>query len=417
MPLRILALGPQEAYPPTDGGKEGIYGALAALSRRAAITYVCPADARSPDARSAYAALGIHHVPLAHAPRETLATIVGATLRLKPFKFEKYASREAVRLCAAGIGTAQFDCILCFHAHTVGLAEKLQRRLGWKLPIIVREHNIEYELVESYRQSLSLAGRLVALPFALLTRLEEQSIWRRVNAAAFLTDRDVAAARSTGSSGNLVLAPEGVPLPAARLANKPTRDLQLLILLNQRAAQSVGNLRQFLHEYWPIASDAPALRHVSLSVTGVELERLSELTGVTPARLTALRVRALGFLPSLADAFATSLALVSPTFVGGGIRKKVLEAMANQLPVIATDLDIDSCGYFDPPQNILRLGSPADFVNCVEQLAGDAQLWSRLSHSGRQTVEQHASWELFADVISAEASRLASARNPHGPSR
>lgn len=405
-PLRLLALGPQEVCPPTDGGKEGIHGALAALARLADVTYACPASVGSDSLTPAYAAIGVQHVPVPFEPRESVSLILGATAQLKPFKFAKYCTAEASERYSAAIGTKQFDAIICFHAHTEELGQRLRRLNGWTCPILVREHNIEYELITSYRASLNPFARALAWPFELLTRRAEHRMWRRADAVAFLTDRDLATARSAGGGENLILAPEGVPIPARRVISHPTTTLQLLIPLNQRATQSVANLKQFLESHWRATSRAPALSQVSLAITGVSLDRLAALTAISEQELTLLRVRALGFLPSLAEAFSTSLALVSPTFVGGGIRKKVLEAMANQLPVIATDLDIDTCSYFDPPHNLLRLGSPAEFVTCVERLIEDAALWTHLSDAGRRTVEQHATWSAFADVVIAEANRL-----------
>ena len=406
MPLRILAIGPQDVCPPIDGGKEGIHGALTALAAQADLSYAYPCAAAGRPSAELYRALRVRPLALARVPRETIATVLGATLRGEPFKFAKYATREIALQLQRAVAGQQFDVILCFHAHTVGLAESLQRMNRWHLPIIVREHNIEYELVESYRRTLGPAGRVATWPFAVMTRREERSIWKRVDATAFLTDRDLAVARAAGCGGHLVLAPEGIPLPAHRQAIRPTSGLQLLLLLNQRATQSVGSMRKFLHEHWSYASAAQPMRHVSLVVTGLGPTRLAELSGLTCEQLKVMRVRALGFLPSLSGVFASSLALVSPTFVGGGIRKKVLEAMANQLPVIATPLDVDSCSYFDPPRNILRFATPAEFVSSVEQLTSDEGLWMQLSDAGRRTVERHASWSSFADVIIGEAMRL-----------
>ena len=40
--MKLLALGPQNVYPPVDGGKESIFGALGALVMHAEIAYVYP---------------------------------------------------------------------------------------------------------------------------------------------------------------------------------------------------------------------------------------------------------------------------------------------------------------------------------------------------------------------------------------
>jgi glycosyltransferase involved in cell wall biosynthesis len=117
-------------------------------------------------------------------------------------------------------------------------------------------------------------------------------------------------------------------------------------------------------------------------------------------------VRALGYVESLATTFASSLALVSASFVGAGIRKKVLEAMAHQLPVIATPLDIRSCSFYETDVNVLSMDSVDRFVSAVKRLADDPRFWADLSQAGRSTVERHADWQDFAEVMMGETVRL-----------
>lgn len=404
--IKLLALGPQEVIPPVDGGKEGIHGALASLARRFDVTYAYPRADNSAAAAPGYQAIGVRQLDVPFVPVESPAVVAGATLRGLPYKFEKYSTAEAARAYLGAIGMDAFDAILCFHPHTVALAEKIRQARGWRVPIVLREHNIEYELVRSYRDSLGGLKRIAASLFAHLTHREEKNIWRRVDAVAFLTDHDLAIARAQDTRSNFRLAPEGIPIPPKRALDRGAVSMQLLALLNPRATQSVSSLKRFLHTVWAPASAAPSLQALSVAVTGVDENRLAALVDMTPDQLRALRIRALGFVPSLAAVFAESLALVSPTYVGGGIRKKILEAMANQVPVVATRLDAESCGYFRPGENLIAFDTPQDFIDGVGRLATDDAYWHDMADAGRRTVEQHASWELFADEIHAEFTRL-----------
>ncbi|SDP57214.1 Glycosyltransferase involved in cell wall bisynthesis [Ralstonia sp. 25mfcol4.1] len=406
--IKLLALGPQEVIPPVNGGKEGIQGALASLARHFDVTYAYPRAENSAAVADGYQAMGVRQLAVPFAPVESISVVANATMRGQPYKFAKYSTADAARVHLEAIGSDTFDAILCFHPHTVALAEKISRARGWHVPIVLREHNIEYELVYSYRDSLGGVKRLAAGLFAHLTRREEIDIWKRVDAVAFLTDHDLAIARAQDKRSNFRLAPEGIPIPPKRTVSRQVVSTQLLALLNPSATQSVASLKRFLHTVWAPASAEPALQEVSVAVTGVDENRLAALVGMTPEQLGALRIRALGFVPSLAAAFAESLALVSPTYVGGGIRKKILEAMANQVPVVATRLDAESCGYFRPGENLLAFDTAQEFVAGVSRLVTDDAFWRDIAEAGRRTVEQHASWQLFADEIHAEIGRLLS---------
>ncbi len=154
------------------------------------------------------------------------------------------------------------------------------------------------------------------------------------------------------------------------------------------------------------ASADSRLAGIPLHVTGVTTEQLATLVGIDTGVLTGMRVHGLGFMDSLTPVFKSSLVLLSPTFVGGGIRKKILEAMANQLPVIATDLDISSTSYFAREENILPMIDVNQFCDQIHRLRSDAQLWRRLSEAGRATVDRHASWDQFALSIVQEIASL-----------
>jgi glycosyltransferase involved in cell wall biosynthesis len=407
--MKLLCLGVQDVIPPDDGGKEGIHGALAALARKAEVTYACPARTENPAAVGGYARINVHAVPVGFLPRESVAVIVGSTLRLLPYKFAKYATSRAVASFTEALKAVQFDAIVCFQPHTVRLAEGILKRRGARVPIILRANNIEYQVAESYARHLRMPLRLAAAAYAWITRREERHIWRRVAAVALVSDADMSSALDTGVRANFILAREGVPLPAIRNVSWPGRTAQLLVLFNPRTHQNILNLRLFFDRYWAKVQAAGLLPGIPLAITRVDKARLASLLRVDMAELDAQNVRALGYVPSLAAYFASSLALVSATFVGAGIRKKVLEAMAHQLPVIATPLDIRTCSFYQPDVNILCMDSVDHFVTAVKRLADDPRFWAQLSQAGRSTIERHANWQEFAEVITAEAVRLVGA--------
>lgn len=396
---KVLALGPQDVCPPVDGGKEGIYGALGALARHADVTYAYPSAMNSQI--DEYAKIGVAAIPFRYQPKDRLASILLATLAGKPYKFEKYSSYAAVRALCAAVPLTEFTAIVCHHAHTYGLARHFARLRNLNVPILVREHNIEYALVDSYRDSLAGFKRVAASLFAWLTRREELKIWREADAVAFLSDQDLRTAQTAigSAASRFVLAREGVPLPPRRPARYPAEKAPLLVLLNPKASQSVVNLRDFVHRYWLPLYEQRRLDNEELHVTGVTDEKLAQLLELDVAKMKASAIRGLGFLPSLAPTLCGAFALISPTFVGGGIRKKVLEAMAHQLPVIATDLDIDCCDYFKRGRNILPLGDADCFANTVRQLRNDQTYWLSLSNCARDTVEEFANWLRYGETM------------------
>src|SRR5688572_2227030 len=178
--MKLLCLGIQDVIPPDDGGRETIHGALAALAKMADVTYAYPARSANRDALQAYARIKVRAVPVGFLPRESVALITSSSLRLLPYKFEKNATARAVAWFARALEGFQFDAVLCFQPHTVRLAERILKRRGARVPIILREINIEYQVADSYARHLRMPLKLAADAYAWIARREEQDIWRRV---------------------------------------------------------------------------------------------------------------------------------------------------------------------------------------------------------------------------------------------
>ena len=395
---KILVLGPQEIMPPTDGGREGIHGAIKALAKITEVIYAYPTLSFDNSISSKYLDIGVSPSPIIFEPKEQALFILKCLLRLVPYKFEKYSCKTALLSYESNLMYEEFDAILCCHPHMFRVAEFLKKKNDWSCPIILREHNIEYLLVKGYAKSLTGIKKLAALIMAKITEYEEKAIWARADGVAFLTSTDLQAANKGKSQNSYFIAPEGTPLPEKKLITEVGVRRTLLILLNKNAVQSVLNVVYFLETVWVDAHTAHQLANISIKITGVSLDELASYCSISSQDLTDMKVQCLGFVDSITPLLESSLGLISPTYVGGGIRKKILEAMAHQLPVIASPLDVKSTDYFDSNVNILEFGSSDELISAIVILM-DTQNWSRISNAGRLAVETHASWNNFASII------------------
>jgi len=396
----LLAIGPQNAYPPIDGGKEGIFGALLALEKYFETTYIFPNDPATEDL-SGYTTNNIAPIPVDVRVTEDLLTILFATIRAKPFKFFKYSKPEIIKEFERVLSKLPSpEVIICFHAHTWELGKTIRENLYPNAKIIVREHNIEFEIVASYIKNMALWKKILALPFLWLTKHAEISMWNKADCVAFLSDADFNLAKRKSRNGLHILAREGIPIPELHNPVYPGKDAPLLILFNAKAPQSVFNLRYFIDKFWKEIYDKESLKSTVIHITGVDNSQLEGLLNLSGDSISKLRIKGIGFQKNLKATFEASLALLSPTFSGGGIRKKILEAMANELPVIASTLDINSTSYFDPDRNILEFTeSPDSLIAAIQKLKIDANRWTDLRTNGRLTIEEFASWDLFARTI------------------
>jgi glycosyltransferase involved in cell wall biosynthesis len=91
---------------------------------------------------------------------------------------------------------------------------------------------------------------------------------------------------------------------------------------------------------------------------------------------------------------------VAPVRLGGGIKGKVLEAMACGVPVVGTP---DVCAGFinDPGNDILKASDERDFADKVIHILQNPSEGARLAENARKLVENSYNWDNIARQLSS----------------
>jgi glycosyltransferase involved in cell wall biosynthesis len=244
-----------------------------------------------------------------------------------------------------------------------------------------------------------LPTRIIAQLYARITERFEKKCWSKADAVAFICDSDYQAALQATQNRNLRLVADGtldlgqIPIPNLNVSHT------LIILLNKNAIQSVYNVKKFLREVWLSHEVQHSLCDFKLHITGVTPHELSELAELPERQLTNSRVLALGFVQDLNSLYSGALASISPSYVGAGLRKKVLESMAYGVPVFASELDCSSHTLFTPERNIIVLDRPQKFVDDVNELYTNSVYRESIILEAMHSVERHADWRSFGDEM------------------
>ncbi len=394
---RILALGNQNVFPPIDGGKEGVYGALASLAKLCDVTYAFPVN-RSVSLNG-YADINVTPLQIPIDPKENILLKLVSTLKLKPYKFEKYGTKKIVSEVIRMTSGQEYNAIVCHQPHVFKIAYELKTAQKWPIPIILREHNIEYQLVESYAERLAMPKKQFGKFYAWLTKREEKKIWRLADRVAFLTESDIDTANQSIQTNKFVLIRDGVALPSNPGPKHVIQGAPLLILHNPKAVQNCENLKIFIKTILLPLKLANQISWSEITITGVNNKEIAVLTNTSEKTINELRINGVGFVEDIRPLLSSSLALISATFIGGGIRKKILEAMAAGLPVIATNIDLLSSNIFANGKNILEFNSPKELQTAIATLEADWNLRITIGRNGRNTVEKFCDWKVYGEAI------------------
>lgn len=92
-----------------------------------------------------------------------------------------------------------------------------------------------------------------------------------------------------------------------------------------------------------------------------------------------------GWLPDLGDAYAAARVAVAPLRAGAGMKGKVGEAMAQGVPVVTTSIGAEGFEA-DDGRHLLIANDPAAFVNAIERLMNDDDLWGAMASAANDLV-------------------------------
>jgi glycosyltransferase involved in cell wall biosynthesis/O-antigen/teichoic acid export membrane protein len=114
-----------------------------------------------------------------------------------------------------------------------------------------------------------------------------------------------------------------------------------------------------------------------------------ELAGVEGVEVT-------GVVPDVASFYARSSVVVAPLRLGGGMRVKVVEALAAGKPLVASTLAVSGLAVADGEQLVLA-DSDDELAAAVVRLLDDPALRRRLGAAARAWAEAHLGWEAVVE--------------------
>lgn len=92
---------------------------------------------------------------------------------------------------------------------------------------------------------------------------------------------------------------------------------------------------------------------------------------------------------------------VVPLRVGGGIRLKLLEALAMSLPIVSTSLGAEGVPELHHSEQLLLGDTPQTFAAAVLWLLDMPQLAEHMGKRGRQLVRSHYDWAVIVPRLEA----------------
>lgn len=386
--MRILQIAPQIPYPLDNGARLGIYRITEALVRRGHdVDLVC--FGRTGDAADAMNQLcAVHTVDV--ETRNRAWPMLAKLASSKPYTHVKYDSPRFADELNRLVQAKRPDAVHIDSLHMSWYVPILRKLVD--APIFLRAHNVEHVIWDRYVETERRPWRRVyaRLQAKRVREFERQSI-AEYDGVLAISPGDADRLRRLQPTARVHLVPAGVerrdPLPPAPVSGR--HDIVFVGSLDW-FPNSEG-ISWFARSVFPLVrKDCPTARLI--------------IVGSRPSaevmRLAGEDVEIHANVPSVEEFYARASCVVVPLRVGGGVRLKILEALALKRPVVSTTVGYEGL-HLTPGEDLLVADSPENLATAILQVLNDRSLAARLAGAGHGKVTALYSWDRIASQLEA----------------
>jgi glycosyltransferase involved in cell wall biosynthesis len=395
MNKRVLLVKPVLPYPPVQGTKVLSFGVIESLAEEFDVTVLArildPAEREHARALEAWCSRVVTVLPpnrrgwmrrVAYKIGYIARSLVGGR-SLKSL----YDCPGAFIRAARELAGEPFDLVILEYWQLYPLLDVFPRSRT-----VLLTHDIDLAVNrERVRFERSPLARARAMRRWRVERREEVQAYRTAKRVWALTGRDADAVRAlTEHRTQVDVLPFGLSASSFVEHAGPRTSNEVLFLGAMSAAFNRDAIGYFVRDIYPQLATIPDLR---VTVVG------GGLPPEVASFASAPGVEVSGHTPDPRTFLSRAACLVVPLRFGGGLRIRVLEAMAAGLPVVCSPLAVEGMGL-ESGMHVLIARDPGEYRRHVERLLRDRAFAAALAERARERV-----WGAYGPSVRGEGLR------------
>jgi glycosyltransferase involved in cell wall biosynthesis len=377
--MKVLMLTQVLPYPPDSGPKVKTYNMVKFLSQNHDLTLVSfvRGDQTSEVEHLKRFCKAVYTVPIQRTRLNDGLALVKSLVTSMPWFMARDDFQEIRTLLADLCQREKFDIV---HADQLNMAQFASQIPG--AARILDAHNALWLLYRRLARTTRnfIMAQFLEREWRLLKRYEG-AICRTFDAVLTVSEADKAALEeASGGTGNLIVAPIAVDPETIQLIPRVPQADHILHIGTMFWPPNVDGVLWFLREVYPIISRARP--DVHFDIVGARPPK-----EITESGRSLEGVTVTGYVKEPGEYLKKTGVMVVPLLAGGGMRVKILEALAEGLPIVTTSIGCEGIAV-ENGRHLLVANSPQEFAQATLRLLTDRAFANTLARNGRELIEK-----------------------------
>lgn len=377
--MKILFVSSFFPYPLYSGGQVRLYNLLRNLSKKHDITLVCEVrGVIDPNYTKEISKYCNKILTVVRKKQWSVKNILKTGFSLHPFLQVGHHSPEMKKLIEAELSGDKYDLI---HAETFYIMQNIPKTT---LPIILTEHNVEYDVYKKWVDSFWFFPLRPLLYLDILKlKLWEEKYWFKADKLLAVSDTDQKIMESE-IKRKVEVVPNGVDFGYFSEINKTEPKVPTIVFAGSfKWMQNKDAVFYLLKRLWP-GIKIKMKEKVRLWIVGNNAKSIVN-------RITDNLVKVENRVSDIRRVYSSATILLAPIRIGGGTKFKILESMASGLPVVTTPMGVLGMGQ---DTNGILIGKDAEeLINQSVRLLTDRALRNEISHKEKLFINKNFDWK------------------------
>jgi sugar transferase (PEP-CTERM/EpsH1 system associated) len=383
--MKLLMVSPYLPHPSWGAGTRSYY-LLKALAREHTVSLLALADSSNVETHCAALAEMTHALRIVPRPpsgRKRPQQLMNV-LRGRSYLLDLFTLPQVQQELDAILPHDHYDAIIVESVFMAGY------RLSEEVPVVIDQHNIEYELLQrTYQREKQWSRKGFNWWESRLLKPVELERCRKARVVLVTSERECLLLKELLPRSTIEVVPNGVDIDVFD-SSYPQQEAadRIIFTGTMNYYPNIDAVLSFARECWPlIRSRVPTATWQIVGKTPpAEVRDLAELPGVTVT----------GAVPDVRHYLAAATVAIAPVLIGSGTRLKILEALSMRRAVVSTSLGCEGLSLI-PGKHLIVADQAQEFAQAVVDLMQAPEQRVALGNAGRALIEAEYSWERCGD--------------------